>query len=114
MSPLQTRIGAMRESLQIQSDAITTSTGTGFQTGTWTTFATIPGEYIDVLRGSGEVFAQGSVVAELAPVFRVRYRADIEPKHRILWRGLTLQIHAVIPAMRVGNRFLMLHTGFTQ
>ncbi len=112
--PLAPRLGAMRESLQLQSNTETTSTGTGFRTAGWTTYATVPGEYLQP--GSGtEQWQQGAVVAELGPRFRIRYRTDVRAKHRVLWRGQTLSILAPpIPVMRVGNRFLELQCGAQQ
>jgi len=113
MPPLQTRIGAMRESLAIQTVTETTSTGTGFRTGAASTVLTIPAEYLQPA-GGREAWEQSAVVAELGPRFRVRYRTDIEPKQKATWRGRTLQIHAVIPVMTVGNRFLILECGYTE
>jgi SPP1 family predicted phage head-tail adaptor len=113
MPPLASRIGAMRESLTLQRNAELTSTGTGFKTANWATYATVAGEYLEPAEGR-ESWQQGAVVAHLGPKFRIRYRTDVVPKHRLLWRGQTLQIHAVIPEMRVGNRFLLVETGLTQ
>lgn len=111
--PLAARIGSMRESLQLQSDTVTTSTGTGYRTDGWATYATVAGEYLQPTGGS-EQWQQGAVVAQLGPAFRIRYRTDVVPKHRLLWRGQTLQIAAVIPVMHVGNRFVILQCGMTQ
>lgn len=113
MPPLSSRIGSMRESLALQSNAQTTSTGTGRRTDVWSTYATVPGEYI-APPGGTEQQQQAAVVAELGPRFRIRYRSDVVPKHRLTWRGQTLQIHAVIPVVHVGNRFLELQCGLTQ
>jgi hypothetical protein len=33
------------------------------------------------------------------------------PKHRLIWKGQTYEIHAVIPVMTVGRRFLQLQCG---
>lgn len=107
------RIGPMRESLALQSNAQQTSTGTGRRTDSWSTYATVAGEYLQPSGGT-EQLQQAAVVAELGPRFRIRYRTDVVPKHRLTWRGQTLQIHAVIPDMHVGNRFLILQTGLTQ
>jgi SPP1 family predicted phage head-tail adaptor len=106
-------IGAMRESLALQSNAEVTSTGTGRRTASWSTYATVPGEYLQPSVGN-EQLQQSAVVANLGPRFRIRYRTDVVPKHRLTWRGQVLQIHAVIPVMKVGNRFLELQTGATQ
>ena len=108
------RIGPMRESLTLQSNAEQTSTGTGRRTANWTTYATVPGEYLQPPGGT-EQFQQAAVVAELGPRFRIRYRTDVQAKHRVLWRGRTLQILAPpIPVMKTGNRFLELLCGFTE
>lgn len=113
MPPVSTRIGAMRESLTLQRNDEVTSTGTGRRTADWNTYATVAGEYLPPA-GGRESFQQTAVVAELTPRFRIRYRDDVVPTHRLLWRGQTLQIHAVIPTMGVGNRFLEIHAGLTQ
>lgn len=107
-------IGPMRESLQLQSNAEQTSTGTGRRTPNWSTYATVSAEYLQPGRGT-EQFQQSAVVAELGPRFRIRYRTDVFAKHRVLWRGQTLQILSPpIPVMKVGNRWLELHCGLTQ
>lgn len=113
MPPLQTRIGAMRESLALQSNTLTTSTGTGFSTAGWATYATVQGEYLQPT-GGREAFEGGAVTAELPPRFRIRYRSDVQPKHRAVWKGQTLEIHAVIPITNIGDRFLILQCGVTQ
>ena len=110
--PLDTRIGSLRESLALQRDTVTTSTGTGFSTGSWTTYATVPGEYVQPA-GGRESFEGAAVTAELPITFRIRDRSDVVPKHRLIWNGQTLEIHAVIPVMTVGRRFLLLQTGAT-
>lgn len=108
------RIGPMRESLVLQSNAETTSTGTGRRTPNWTTYATVPGEYIQPTGGT-EQLQQSAVVAELGPRFRIRYRTDVQAKHRVLWKGQTLQLLGPpIPVVKVGNRFLELQTGLMQ
>lgn len=107
------RIGPMRESLALQSNTITTSTGTGFSTAGWATYATVAGEYLEPDSGS-ESYAQAAVVAQLGPRFRIRYRTDVVPKHRLTWRSQTLQIAAVIPEVKTGNRWLILQCGLTQ
>jgi SPP1 family predicted phage head-tail adaptor len=103
----------MRESLQLQSDTETTSTGPGYRTAGWATYATVPGEYLEPADGA-EQWQQGAVVAHLGPRFRIRYRTDVRPKHRVLWNAQTLQIEAVVPVQHVGNRFLELRCGVTQ
>ena len=107
------RIGAMRESVALQADTQTTSTGTGFRTSSWATYATVSAEHIEPSGGS-EGFQAGAVVAGQGPTFRIRYRADVLPKHRVLWRGLTLAIVAVIPVFSVGPRFLELQCSLAQ
>lgn len=113
MPPLASRIGAMRESLTLQSNTEVTSTGTGFKTAGWAPYATVAGEYLEPESGR-EAWQQGAVVAHQGPTFRIRYRDDVVPKHRLIWKGRTLQIHAVRLVMRVGDRFLFLDCGFTQ
>lgn len=112
--PLASRIGKMRESLTLQSNTEATSTGTGRRTENWATYATVPGEYLQP--GSGtEQFQQSAVVAELVIMFRIRHRTDVYAKHRVLWKGQTLQILAPpILVTRVGSRFLLLQCGLAQ
>jgi SPP1 family predicted phage head-tail adaptor len=100
----------MRESLALQSDTVTTSTGTGFSTGAWATYATVAGEYVQPA-GGREAWEGAAVTAELPTTFRIRDRADVVPKHRLIWKGQTYEIHAVIPVMTVGRRFLQLQCG---
>lgn len=108
------RIGPMRETLQLQSNAEVTSSGTGRRTANWSTYATVPGEYLQPPGGTKQ-FQQSAVVAEVPPTFRIRYRTDVQAKHRVIWRGQTLQILAPpILVMKTGNRFLDLHCGATQ
>src|SRR4051812_38759954 len=104
--PLPSRLGKMRESLQLQSNSEVTSTGTGRRTANWATYATVAGEYLQPTGGT-EQFQQAAVVAELVAMFRIRYRADVRAKHRVLWNGTTtLQILAPpVPVTTVGNRF---------
>lgn len=111
--PLASRLGKMRESLALQRNTETTSTGTGFRTASWATYATVAGEYLEPA-GGHESWQQNAVVAQLPPRFRIRYRTDVLPKHRLVWKGLTLEIAAVIPETSVGNRFLILQCGLMQ
>jgi SPP1 family predicted phage head-tail adaptor len=113
MAPLAPRLGSMREALALQSNALVTSTGTGFKTESWSTYAHVAGEYVEPAQGR-ESWMQGAVVATVGPAFRIRYRADVRPKHRVVWKGQTLQIEAVIPRTRVGDRFLILQCGLQQ
>lgn len=113
MPPFPSRLGAMRESLALQSNTQTTSTGTGFKADGWATYATVAAEYLAPATGR-ESWQQGAVVANLGPRFRIRYRTDVEPKHRIRWRSQTLEIQAVIPQQQVGDRYLILETGLQQ
>lgn len=112
--PLAARLGSMRESLQLQSNALTTSTGTGFSTKVWSTYATVAGEYLQPGTGT-EQWQQGAVVGEVGPAFRIRHRSDVRAKHRLIWKGQTLEILGPpISVMRVGARFLILRCGLTQ
>lgn len=103
----------MRETLHLQRNTITTSTGTGFSTDSWTEYARVAAEYLEPA-GGRESWQQSAVVAEIGPRFRIRFRTDVEPKHRFTWKGDVYEIHAVIPLHRVGQRFLLLQCGRTQ
>jgi SPP1 family predicted phage head-tail adaptor len=111
--PLASRIGTMRETLHLRRNTITTDTGTGFKTSAWATFARVAAEYIAPANGR-ESWQQSAVVSEIRPKFRIRPRADVEPKQRFLWKGVTYEIHAVTPIEFVGSRFLLLDAGRTQ
>jgi len=114
MPPLAPRLGAMRERLTLQRNTLATSTGNGFSTAAWAAYATgVEAEYEEPPTGV-EAFEGSAVTAELPVAFRIRYRADVQPMHRVVWKGLTLQIAAVIPVVRVGNRFLRLRCSLTQ
>lgn len=113
MPPYVPRIGAMRETLALQSRTITTDTGTGFQSSAWSTYATVPAEYLLPTQGR-EAWEAVAVQAELPITFRIRYRSDVLPKHRALWRSQTLEIAAVFPVMAVGDRFLHVQCSLTQ
>ena len=114
MPPYASRIGAMREVLTLQSNSQQTSTGTGRRTDSWTTYASVAAEHLEETGGT-EQFQRASVVAELGPRFRIRYRTDVVAKHRALWNGQTLQILSP-PRLeiRVGRRFLILQLGLEQ
>lgn len=114
MPPLAPRIGAMRERLTLQRNTLTESTTDGFKTNGWASYATgVEAEYLEPPTGN-EAFEAAAVTAELPIGFRMRYRSDVVPKHRVLWRGFTLQITAVIPLMHVGRRFIRLQCSLTQ
>jgi SPP1 family predicted phage head-tail adaptor len=111
--PLASRIGSMRETLHLRRNTQTTDTGTGFKTSSWNTFARVAAEYINP-PGGRESWQQSAVVSEIRPRFRIRPRTDVEPKQQFLWKGVTYEIHAVIPIQHVGARFLLLEAGRTQ
>lgn len=115
MPPLAPRLGSMREQLQLQRNTLAASSTAddGFKRHGWATYVTVAGEYEAPPTGV-EAFEASAVTAELPVSFRIRYRTDVVPKHRVLWKGLTLQIVAVIPLMTVGNRFLRLRCSLTQ
>jgi head-tail adaptor len=103
----------MRQSLTLQRNTEVTSTGTGFRSASWATYARVAGEYLEPA-GGHESWQQGAVVAQQPPRFRIRYRTDVVPKHRLVWNGQTLEIAAVITETAVGNRFTILLCGLAQ
>jgi SPP1 family predicted phage head-tail adaptor len=106
----------MRERLTLQRNTLGASSTAddGFKVHGWSSYATgVEAEYEEPPTGA-EAFEGAAVTAELPLSFRIRYRPDVLPKHRVLWRGSELQIIAVIPVMRTGNRFLRLRCSLTQ
>lgn len=111
--PLAARVGKMRETLALQRNTLATDTGTGFKSAGWATYATVAGEYLEPPTGA-EAWEGAAVTAELPAAFRIRYRTDVVPKDRVVWKGQTLEIRAVIPVVHVGDRFLRLQCSLTQ
>ena len=69
----------------------------GQESTSWENLATLPTVWskADPLRGR-EYFAAGQVQSEVSVRFLIRYRADVEPTMRVLWRGQPYEILSVI------------------
>lgn len=86
------RIGPMRERLTLQQDQGTTQDAYGQPVANWQDVATV---WAEVTPTSGmERFVQGAAqeTAIATHRVRIRYRSDVGPGMRGLWRGRTLDI----------------------
>jgi SPP1 family predicted phage head-tail adaptor len=90
---MNTGIGQLRDRVEIQR-AITTDDGAGGQAVTkWQPIASIWAEVLPLAGNEGLVAEQITALQTLR--IRTRYRSDFTPKDRLVWRGKTLQIHAL-------------------
>ncbi len=92
--------------ITLQHVVNTQDPNTGDITTTWETFAQ-PFARIDPLAGR-EFFAAQAVQAESTVKFTLRYRDDVKPSDRIVWKGDEYDIKAVMN-MGTKNRELLLH-----
>jgi len=63
-------------------------------TTTWSTFKTVPAS-IWPLKGAEYITAM-QVTSEISHKIRIRYLADLTPKHRIKWGSRYFDIEAII------------------
>ena len=83
------RSHAMDRRIAIQQYSVTRS-GSGHETKTWTTLATV---WAEVRQKSGrEYFGANQVVDEVDTLFIIRYRSDVTPKMRIVYNGRNYNI----------------------
>lgn len=83
------RTGELTERVELQ--ALTrTDDGYGGYTETWAAYATA-WALVRPMRGGERARAQ-AVDAQANYLVVIRYRADVEVTHRILWRGKTLNV----------------------
>ncbi len=85
-------LGSLRQKLILQEQTLTPAGGGTF-TSSWADIATLWGE-LKPQNGEETVFAERMQATQKWRV-RVRYRPDISPSHRLLWRGEILNIRAV-------------------
>ena len=119
--PYPMRIGRMDQPITLQSPT-ESKDSVGAVTVTWANASTRPNEMAEYVMPTGgtEQFSAEAVTAKVAPIFRIWYRADVQPKWRVLWTPfggsqLTLQVQAVIPTIDVaGMRCVFLHCGYLQ
>ncbi len=75
----------------------------GQESTSWENLATLPTVWAraEPLRGR-EYFAAGQVQSEVTVRFTIRYRADVEPTMRVLWRSQPYEIVSVIDTRAEG------------
>jgi len=87
------KAGKLRHRITIQQ-ATETLSATGAVSLTWATLATVWAERMDL---SGREFFQASQVnAEKTVKFRIRYRADLTAKMRVVHEGKTYDLAAAL------------------
>ena len=92
------RAGELDRKITIQQNA-PTADDYGQEIAAWSTLATVWAKKTDV-RGR-EYFAQSGERAEIAAVFKIRYRADIKAEMRISYAGKFYDIREI---REVGGR----------
>ena len=105
------RAGTLRERVTIEA-FISAQDAYGEPIEAWGSLASNPTVWASVgSRASGEPFISGAVqtMAEVSHTVRLRYRDDITPKMRLLWRGdRTLYVENVVdPDGRKADLILM-------
>lgn len=85
------RAGALRHVVELQRR--TTSVTDHERSDAWSTFAKVRAEKRDP-KGS-EVVAAVQTQSEMTVEFRIRYREDVTPRDRLVWRGRVFGIRAV-------------------
>lgn len=82
----KTSIGKLRHRVTIQTPSGTPDEFRGRVTG-HTDVATVRAEVVAV--GGNEVFQNGTVQGRATHMVRMRYRAGLTPKHRLVWLDTT-------------------------
>ena len=89
--------GALDQRVTLQSRSVVTD-AYGQDTITWVDIATVWAQ-CQALRGR-EFFAAAQVQQEQSVKVRIRYRADVDQKTRLVWNGINHDITGVIPVGR--------------
>ena len=97
--------GQLNRKVELQSFAQVIDPNTGYQVDEWQTFATVMAK-VEPLVGR-EYFEAKATQAENTHKFTMRYRADLEPQHRLLFDGKQWNIQSVIN-VRSANRELLI------
>lgn len=87
--------GRLRERLTIQEESVTRA-ASGEEIRTWDTVATVWGQVLPGTPNERFLAAAGQRVAEVSHTVRIRHRAGITPKMRILWGVRILEILGVV------------------
>ena len=91
------KAGALDQRVTLQSRSVTTD-AYGQDAIVWTDIATVWAQ-CQALRGR-EFFAAAQTQQEQTVKVRIRYRAGIDQKCRLVWRGVNHDITGVIPVGR--------------
>lgn len=98
-------IGQLDQRITLQSYTLAAD-GAGGQAKTWANFASVPNVWARVQPGVGsERFNEDRVNAIAPTIFTIRYRSDVDERHRIIWNSEEYNIRQV---KRAGGRDLYL------
>jgi SPP1 family predicted phage head-tail adaptor len=89
------RAGSLRHSIDLQRPGGVDDPRWGRQPSGWTTYATAVPASVRATKAD-ERFGQFGTDTRVTHTVRLRFRDDIEPSHRILFDGRTLDIIGVI------------------
>ena len=99
--------GLLRERVQIQAFTAE-SDSYGQPIETWAELATVWGDVKPLASREGFTPGAGQIVATATHRVRIRYRADVDEKMRVIWRQRILQVEAVQdPNQRMAETVLM-------
>lgn len=87
--------GRLRERVTIQQESVTRD-GSGEQLKSWTEVATVWAAVTPGASSERFLASAGQRVAEVTHTVRIRYRAGITPKMRLLWETRILEIISVV------------------
>lgn len=91
------KAGSLDQRVTLQSRSVVTD-AYGQDAITWVDIATVWAQ-CQALRGR-EFFAAAQVQQEQSVKVRIRYRADVDQKTRLVWKGVNHDITGVIPVGR--------------
>lgn len=95
------KIGQLDQRITLQSYTLAPD-GAGGQARTWADFASVPNVWAHVRPGAGgERFEEDRTTANTVTLFTIRYRSDVDERHRIVWNSETYNIRQV---KRASNR----------
>lgn len=98
-------IGLLRHRITIQRPIHGVDTHGGPTVAYWDDVATVWAS-LDALRGT-EFFAAQQIQSNVTVRIRIRYRADIMPDMRVLYRNTVYGIEAILPDKRCRETILM-------
>lgn len=75
---------------------VATSDGGGGETTAWTDYTANPAVWASVMAKSGtEGMVEGRATATFVVLFTVYNRSDVNPRDRIIWRGVAYNIRGI-------------------